>query len=68
MRLQDGPEGVAIFHTVEAGIPGLGRIFDALLRLWLTREFANALDEHVRTEFPKLRDLLRVQKSSIGKE
>jgi hypothetical protein len=46
-------------HTVEAGFNGIGRVFDPLLRLYFSRRFAKALDEHVRTEFPKLRDMLR---------
>ncbi len=61
LRLEDRAESVAISHVVEAGFHGPGRIFDAILRFWFTREFADALDEHVRTEFPKLRDLLRAQ-------
>jgi hypothetical protein len=63
LRLKDESEGVAISHVVEAGFRGSGRMFDPLLRVWLTRDFSDALDEHVRTEFPKLRDLLRRQRS-----
>jgi hypothetical protein len=61
LRLEDGPEGVDISHTVEAGFRGPGRVFDAILRFLFTSEFADALDTHVRTEFPQLRDLLRSQ-------
>lgn len=61
IRLEDEAEGVAISHVVEAGFRGLGRVFDTVLRFWFSREFAGALDDHVRTEFPKLRDLLRLQ-------
>jgi hypothetical protein len=50
--------GVTITHTVEAGYGGVGRILDPLLRLYLTRTFAEALDDHVRTEFPLFRDRL----------
>ncbi len=46
-------------HTLEAGFHGIGRVFDPLLRLYLSERFAKALDEHVRTEFPKLCDMLR---------
>jgi len=59
--------GVAISHVVEVGFRGPGRVFDAVLRFWLTREFANVLSEHVRTEFPKLRDLLRSRAPLPGK-
>lgn len=66
LRLEDGSEGVAISHVVEAGFRGPARVFDAALRFWLTREFADALDEHVRTEFPKLRNLLRSRAAIPG--
>jgi len=46
-------------HTVEAGFQGIGRVLDPLIRLYFSERFAKALDEHVRTEFPKLRDMLR---------
>ncbi|MFX5370373.1 hypothetical protein ABTD31_19580, partial [Acinetobacter baumannii] len=52
LRLEDQAEGVALSHVVEVGFRGAGRVIDAVFRFWLTREFANALDEHVRTEFP----------------
>ena len=61
LRLDDEAEGVAISHVVEAGFHGPARMLDGVLRFWFTRDFADALDEHVRTEFPKLRDLLRRQ-------
>jgi hypothetical protein len=61
LRLEDEADGVGISHVVEAGFHGPARVFDVILRLWFTRDFADALDEHVRAEFPKLRDLLRGQ-------
>jgi hypothetical protein len=51
--------GVAITHTIEAGFHSPGRLLDPILRLYLSQDFQRAMDEHVRTEFPKLRDLLR---------
>jgi hypothetical protein len=59
LDLADDAAGVTITHTVEAGYRGLGRLLDRLLRLYLSSDFERALDEHVRTEFPMLRDLLR---------
>ena len=59
LELTDEHGGCLVRHTVEAGYQGLGRILDPFLRLYVTPRFAAALDEHVRTEFPKLRDLLR---------
>ena len=51
-------EGVHIAHTITAGLRGPGRVLDPLLRLYFSRGFARAMDEHVRAEFPKLRDVL----------
>jgi hypothetical protein len=59
LDLVDDVEGVAITHTIEAGFRGPGRLIDPLLRLYFSDQFEQAMDEHVRTEFPKLRDLLR---------
>ena len=59
LRLQDDPDGVTISHTIEAGFRGIGRVLDPMFRLWFTPEFREAMDAHVRTEFPRLRDLSR---------
>lgn len=53
------PGGVSVRHTITAGWPGTGRVLDPLLRLYFTPRFTADLDEHVRTEFPLLRDHLR---------
>lgn len=50
--------GVAITHTIQAGLRGAGRILDPVLRLYFSRAFATAMDDHVRAEFPLLRDRL----------
>ena len=50
----DDQAGVQITHVIEAGYKGIGRMFDPLLRLWFSREFAADMDEYVRTEFPRL--------------
>lgn len=54
----DGPDGVAITHVITAGWRGVGRAFDPLLRLYLSSDFAAAMDKHVHTEFPLIRDRL----------
>lgn len=59
LEFSDYEGGVAITHTVRAGMRGAGRVMDPALKILLSRAFANDLDEHVRTEFPLLRDLLR---------
>jgi hypothetical protein len=59
LELEDVDDGVRLKHTIKAGFSGIGRIFDPILRIYFTQAFAEAMDEHVRTEFPKLRDMLR---------
>jgi hypothetical protein len=58
LELRDYDGGVTITHTTHAGLRGAGRFLDPLLRLYLSERFARALDEHVKTEFPLLRDRL----------
>jgi hypothetical protein len=33
-------------------------VLDPLLRIYFSESFTRAMDEHVKTEFPKLRDML----------
>jgi hypothetical protein len=40
------------------GLPWRRRVLDPLLRRYFSAEFAAAMDEHARTEFPLLRDHL----------
>ena len=58
LELDDYDGGVTIRHTTRAGFRGAGRVLDPALRLLFSRSFADDLDQHVRTEFPLLRDLL----------
>jgi hypothetical protein len=66
LEFSDYEGGVAITHTVRAGCRGPGRVLDPALRVLLSRAFANDLDDHVRTEFPLLRDLLRERGPAAG--
>lgn len=59
LDLVDRPHGCLVRHTVEVGYRRFGRVLDPVLRLYLSPRFAAELDEHVRTEFPRLRDHLR---------
>ena len=54
----DDAAGVEITHTIEAGFSGPGRVLDSVMKLYFTQAFTEALDDHVRTEFPLLRDRL----------
>lgn len=61
LELNDQGDAVTIVHTIRVGFSGLGRILDPLFRLYFSDAFARTMDEHVRTEFPRLRDLLRAE-------
>jgi len=58
LELEDDADGVMITHTIKAGFEGIGRILDFILRLYFSNGFAQAMDEHARTEFPKLGEML----------
>jgi predicted secreted protein len=58
LQLDDRPDGCLVRHRVEVGYRCAGRFLDPVLRLYLSTRFAAALDEHVHTEFPLLRDYL----------
>ena len=66
VQLDDFAGGVEITHTLRAGFRGAGRFLDPLLRLFFSRGFAQALDDHVRTEFPMLRDRLSGVPAATG--
>jgi hypothetical protein len=65
LEFADYAEGVAITHTIEAGFRGPGRVLDPLLRLFFSPAFIDALDDHVKTEFPMLRDRLDEIKAEL---
>jgi hypothetical protein len=58
LDLATGAGGVDLRHTITAGWNGPGWLLDPLFRCYFTRGFAVAMDAHVHTEFPRLRDLL----------
>jgi hypothetical protein len=66
LELEDVDDGVRLKHTINAGFSGLARIFDPIFRTYFTQSFAEAMNEHVRTEFPKLRDMLRKRAAAHG--
>lgn len=57
--LEDTADGVTITHTIRAGWRGFRRILDPLFRLYFTKAFAAALDEHLLTEYVLLREVAR---------
>ena len=58
LELADRDGGVALRHTIRAGFGGPGRVLNPLFRIYFSPRFTSAMDEHVRTEFPMLRDRL----------
>jgi hypothetical protein len=59
LQLNDDNTGVEIEQSIEAGFLGFASFLDPVFRLFFSPSFAAAKDEHVRAEFPKLRDFLR---------
>jgi hypothetical protein len=62
LELTDNTTGVALVHTIHAGIKGIGAILDPFFRIYFSNGFARAMDEHARSEFPLLRDMLSFAK------
>ncbi|MFG1930684.1 hypothetical protein ACGFK1_08490 [Mycobacterium sp. NPDC048908] len=58
LALRARENGVRLRHTITAGWPGRARVLDPLWRLYFSKSFAGAMDRHVHTEFPLMRDLL----------
>ena len=65
LELDDDREGVAVTHTMKAGFESVRRILDVIFRVYLSDAFANAMDEHAKTEFPKLGDMLLSAETGI---
>ena len=63
---EDHDGGVRITHTTTAGFRGIGRVLDPVIRLYWSKRFAEDLDDHARTEFPRLRDLLRERRRAAA--
>ena len=66
LEFSDYEGGVEITHTLRGGFRGAGGLLDPLVKVYLSRRFANDLDDHVRTEFPLLRDLLHQRGPTAG--
>lgn len=66
LELADRDGGVGLRHTIRAGFVGPGRILDPLFRIYFSGRFAGDMDEHARTEFSMLRDLLAESSGAGG--
>lgn len=51
-------DGVTVVYTTTAGFSGLLRVLNPLFRVYFTRSFAAALDEHLKEEFLRLQALV----------
>ena len=58
LEFSDTLDGLEILHTLKIGYQGLGRIFDPLIRLFLSNDFEKALAQHAQIEFTKLAEIL----------
>lgn len=58
LEFADSLNGIKVTHTLAIGFQGIGRLLDPVLRLYFSPGYANDLDEHARTEFPKLASML----------
>ena len=58
LELHDSPEGIRLKHELKIGFSGFGRIIDPLIRLYFTKSFQDALDEHCNIEWDKLAEYL----------
>lgn len=54
LETQQQRDYLQITHTLAIGFNGLGRLFDPLIRLFVTKKFCQALDAHAQAEFPML--------------
>jgi len=58
VSFEEGKSGVRVVHKITAGFNGIGKIFDVIFKIFLSKDFEKAMDEHAKIEFPKLRDIL----------
>lgn len=58
LEMDDDQTGVTITHTIRVGFQGPGSVLDIVFRAFFSAKFTTAIQEHVKTEFPKLRNLL----------
>ncbi|MCL1846078.1 MAG: hypothetical protein FWF77_09255 [Defluviitaleaceae bacterium] len=56
--LNDCEGGVHVRHELRIGFGGIGKILDPFIRLYFTKSFRDALEEHCKIEWPKLANTL----------
>lgn len=58
LECRENHDRLLISHTLRAGLPGIGRVLDPVLRLYLNRNFEKDLGEHAHFEFTRLAKIL----------
>jgi hypothetical protein len=58
LELQDSTEGIRLRHELRIGYSGIGILLDPFIRLYFSKSFQNALDEHCKIEWHKLAEHL----------
>jgi len=65
LEFEQQSEGVKIMHTLKIGFNGIGKIFDPILRLYLSEAFILELDQHAKFEFQELGKILLSEKQGL---
>jgi hypothetical protein len=60
LELNDSNEGVILKHELRIGFSGIGKILDPFIKLYFTKSFRKALEEHCKIEWFKLAEYLAV--------
>jgi uncharacterized protein YndB with AHSA1/START domain len=63
LEYADEAGGVRITHILRAGFSGAGAALDPLWRLFFNPAFGRAMDDHMRTEFQRLKDVFLMENS-----
>ena len=58
LELYDSDEGIKLKHELRIGYPGAGKLLDPFIRLYFTKSFQKALEEHCKIEWFKLVEYL----------
>jgi len=63
LRIAEDDDGATVTHIIRGGWPGgIGRLIDPLLRVYFSSRFDVMMDEHFRTEFSALPQVLESER------
>jgi len=60
LKLCDTDEGVRLKHELRIGYMGIGKLLDPFIKLYFSKSFRNALEEHCKIEWFKLAEHLAI--------